>query len=380
MNDLTNQWHLGGMVAQGTSERNIQSFTCCATHGADGWRMWYSVYDQAETSFGFGYLDYTDEFRLLHDTPMRIATQPAAEGLNILGVPTDWNLIQPVHLRLKDGRERLYFWAFGDGGVQRYLAADSNDGINFIVEDWHCPVLYHPNDRAISQEALRECGLSIYCHNGHQPQDPSEPLATPEMLMNDATNVYLLPDGTFELYSAEVVQLPPDAPLPRQKDPLVRQIQRRVSADGVHWSAPQHILSRTKNDLYDLQFYYLSVTHTPLGRIGILGHYRSDSGTMDMEFCRSQDGVHWEREGRPGFPREKGVEMLFAPHNLVCVGGLYYLFYSGSYLNHHGVSSPDAPEAPSTWIGAATIPVSAFNDLLPRDALHDSGAFSRKLS
>ena len=364
MKELAAKWQLGATVAKSSPGEYLQSFTSCTTHDdAKGtWRVWYSRYSQDETFLRFGYLDLADDFRTLRDTPLRMAERPAADGLNILGVPPHWNLVQPVHLTLPDGRERLYFWAHCPAeGIQRFLVADSDDGVNFAVEDWHRPALYHPNDRAISREALMARGLSLYCHNGHRLPAPDEPEATPEMLMNDATNVYLLPDGTFELYSAEVIPLPPDAPEPRQKDPLVRQIQRRTSQDGIRWSAPQHIIVRDANDPYDLQFYYLAVTHTPQGRLGILGHYRSDPGTMDMEFCRSQDGIHWQRERTPGFPRPKGVEMVEAPHALVRVGNLYYNFYSGYSQNHHGAVSPNAsPDMPPSWIGVATIPADAM--------------------
>ena len=121
------------------------------------------------------------------------------------------------------------------------------------------------------------------------------------------------------------------------------------------------MLIRDEKDPYDLQFYYLAVNYTPQGRIGVLGHYRSDPGTGDLEFCYSKDGVHWDRQRWPGFPRAKGVEGIYAPHDLVKVNDLYYLFYTGNSCNHHGVVSPDAPAGqPVSWIGVATIPASIY--------------------
>ncbi len=113
------------------------------------------------------------------------------------------------------------------------------------------------------------------------------------------------------------------------KGPIIRIIQRRISNDGIHWSAPQQILMRDEKDPFDLQFYYLFVTYTEKGRIGILGHYRSDPGTQDIEFCFLQDGIKWNRQRTPGFPRAKGVEGVYAPHDMVRVGEQFYLLYSG---------------------------------------------------
>ena len=364
MENLINQWNIRQNIVDGNEERSIQSFTSTSLHLDDGsWRIWYSKYDTGVSvgHYGFGYMDFSHDFKLQRDTFMRIVEKPAQSGLNIIGVPPHWNLIQPVYLKLSDGRERIYFWAHGSEGVCRYIVADSTDGVNFIVEDWHRPTLYHPNDRAVSRELLRSKSLAIYCHEAHRDLSPDEPAATGDMLMNDATNVYVMPDGTFELYSADVIELLKDLPEPHQKDPIIRIIQRRTSADGIHWSAPQQILIRDEKDPFDLQFYYLSVTYTQNARIGILGHYRSDPGTQDIEFCFSQDGIHWDRQRKPGFPRWKGVEGVYAPHDMVQAGDLYYLFYSGYSQTHHGVVSPDAPpDMPRSWIGLATIPVSAF--------------------
>lgn len=366
MKDLSKAWEIRPLPADsGILGVNIQSFTSTALHRPDGtWRVWYSHTDPkiAGPNYGFGYLDFSAEFRLLRDTRMRIADRPEKAGLNILGVPAHWGLTQPVWLRLPDGRERLYFWAhhLGDG-ICRYLAAESADGVNFVVPDCRRPVLCHPHDRAVPLRTLEQRGVTFYSRKPRPAPDPDEPEIPGDMLLNDATNIYLLPDGSFELYSADVIDLPPDAPGPRQRDPIIRVIQRRTSADGLRWSPPRRILVRDGQDPFDLQFYYLAVNRTPRGRIGILGHYRSDPGTMDMEFCFSQDGIHWRRERRPGFPRAKGAETVYAPHDMVLWDGRYYLFYTGYNHTHHGQVSPDAPPGmPSSWIGLATIPAEAF--------------------
>ncbi len=362
--ELSKQWKMEKVLIWGDETTHVQAFTCRIIHkDGGGWRMWYSRRNDGAKRYTFGYRDFTEDFNSLGETMMRIADKPSSSGLNIIGVPSDWLLTQPVHLDLPDGRQRIYVWAHSSD-VHRYLVADSDDGVNFYVADWRRPVFCHPCDRAVPLEALKQKDLwpCFQPVKGVRPED--EPPAMADMLLNDATNVYLLPDGTFELYSADIIMCPP-GPEPRQKEPCVRVIQHRTSADGIHWSAPERILVRDEKDPYDLQFYYLAVNYLPQGRIGVLGRYRSDSGTADLEFCYSKDGVHWERQRRPGFPRAKGVEGVYAPHDLVKVNDLYYLFYTGNYCNHHGVVSPDAPAGqPVTWIGVATIPASCYEAVI----------------
>jgi len=361
---LMSQWRSGQVLISGDSETHVQAFTCRAIHHATGgWRLWYSRRNDKMKRYTFGYRDFTEDFKCLNDTMMQITDKPRKDGLNIIGVSSEWMLTQPVHLNLPDGRERIYFWAHAND-VNRYLVADSDDGVNFFVADWCRPVLCHPGDRAVPLEMLKERKLWLYVRSAELPRPEGEPQVTADMLLNDATNVYLMPDGTFELYSAEVIMCPP-GPEPHQKDPCLRFIQHRTSADGIRWSSPERVLIRDGEDPYDLQFYYLAVNFTPHGRIGVLGHYRSDPGTGDLEFCFSRDGIEWKRQRRPGFPRPKGVEGIYAPHDLVKVDGLYYLFYTGNTCNHHGVVSPDAPPGhPVTWIGVATIPADALEKML----------------
>ena len=358
--ELSRQWTMGKVLIWGDDETHVQSFTNRAIHlDGGGWRLWYSRRNDGAKRYTFGYRDFTEDFETIGETMMRIVDKPSDSGLNIIGVPSEWMLTQPVHLDLPDGRQRIYFWAHASD-VNRYLVADSDDGVNFFVADWRRPTLCHPGDRAVPLEMLKQKKLWLYVRQAELPRPEDEPYVTADMLLNDATNVYLLPDGTFELYSAEVIMCPP-GPEPHQKDPCVRFIQHRTSADGIHWTPPERVLNRDEKDPYDLQFYYLAVNYTPNGRIGVLGHYRSDPGTGDLEFCYSKDGIHWERQRRPGFPRTKGVEGIYAPHDLVKVNDLYYLFYTGNSINHHGVVSPDAPPGqPVSWIGVATIPASIY--------------------
>ena len=116
MEDLINQWTIGKNIANGDGSRSIQSFTSTSMHLDDGsWRVWYSQYDTGVSvgHYTFGYKDYSPDFVQQRDTAMRILEKPEKSGLNIIGVPSHWNLIQPVYLKLQDGRERIYFWGHG---------------------------------------------------------------------------------------------------------------------------------------------------------------------------------------------------------------------------------------------------------------------------
>src|SRR5690606_39102613 len=193
-----------------------------------------------------------------------------------------WHPVQVVTLRLRDGRTRLYFWAHGeagetgarDGKVVRYLAADSEDGRAFHVVNAATPCLYHPADRAVDGAALVEAGLDRQAKRKAAPA-PGETLAPARLISNDATNVYQLPDGSFEMYSVALVQVDKDDPRHAPQDNIpgrIRVIDRYTSEDGLNWGDRRRVVEPDGNDPQDLQFYYLSVTHTESGRVGLLGH------------------------------------------------------------------------------------------------------------
>ncbi len=108
------------------------------------------------------------------------------------------------------------------------------------------------------------------------------------------------------MYSVGLIDVPKNDPRYFAHDNapgLIRVIDRRTSEDGLHWSDRKRVLVPDEADPTDQQFYYLAVTHTERGRVGMLGHYRVEAQTMDLEWCFSKDGITWERPvGRPGFP------------------------------------------------------------------------------
>jgi hypothetical protein len=227
--------------------------------------------------------------------------------------------------------------------VVRYLAADSEDGRRYDVVNAHQPCLYHPADRAVGKEAAAAAGIRKPGADKFPPF-PGELPAYWELVVNDATNVYQLPDGTFELFTAALLQVPPDDPRYFKHDNTpgwVRVIRRYRSDDGLNWIDRQQILQPTGEDPVDLQFYYLAATHLPDRRIGMLGHYRVGAQTMDLQWCESLDGINWRRAASPAWlPRSAPGELpdsfgIYAPHSMVFEGGRWHLFYTGTSDAHN---------------------------------------------
>ncbi len=117
---------------------------------------------------------------------------------------------------------------------------------------------------------------------------------------------------------------------------------------GCAWEGRRRVIAPDADDPHDLQFYYLSVTHTDRGRVGILGHYRLEAQTIDMEWCFSEDGIHWQRPVRqPWLPRGDASQLdsyiLHAPHALVEREGKWWLFYTGGNFSHNHRQSYGEP-------------------------------------
>jgi hypothetical protein len=177
------------------------------------------------------------------------------------------------------------------------------------------------------------------------------PWAPPGLITNDATNLYQLPDGSFELYSVALLQVPKTDPayMPHDNAPgLLRVIDRHTSADGLHFETRQRVIQRDAQDPVDQQFYYLSVTRTPKGCVGMLGHYRCQAQTMDLEWCFTRNGVKWERPLRSawlprGEPPAPDCYGIYANNQLVRRDGRWHLFYTGVNSSHNGKQSHGKP-------------------------------------
>jgi hypothetical protein len=326
----------------------VQNFTCPAEPLKNGaWRLWYSTSGKG-TGFGLAYAEGVPGQPMKKIPAQCSPGDPPDAPYAIGNLPDKWRPTQGIHIHMRNGKHRIYFWAHGSG-ILRYLAADSDDGRRYRVVNPHRPVLYHPNDRAAQGIPTPDSVMLKREKNKDRPAN--EPLAPGRLISNDATTVYQLPDGTFELYSVALVPVLKNDPayMPHDNIPgLLRVIDRYTSADGLNFGTRQRVIQRDAKDPVDQQFYYLAVTNTPLGRIGMLGHYRCQAQTMDLEWCFSRDGVKWERprreawlpRGEPPSPDSYGI---YANHQLVEHGGQWHLFYSAVNSAHNGKDSHGKP-------------------------------------
>ncbi len=332
----------------------------------DRWRLWGSVSGSGETLKNVGFAEGSVEGGFGPPVYAELSTSDPVEApLSIGNLPDGWRPVQGVHLRLQNGTERLYFWAHGPG-IVRYLAADSTDGRAFRVVNPLSACIYHPSDRAVSGSAAVEAGLPRLAKREAKPA-PGEALAPARLISNDATNVYQLPDGSFEMYSVALMEVPKGDPRYFEKDNVsgwVRVIDRYASEDGLHWTDRQRVIAPDGEDPIDQQFYFLSVTTTEVGRIGLLGHYRLETQTIDLEWCHSEDGITWRRPARkPWLARSAPGEaldsyMLHAPHSMVKRKGRWWLFYTGGNFAHnhkdnHGTGEERAAfcaSIPELWV------------------------------
>ena len=347
---LPEAWHKHGIVLEPTEpweEGSVQNFTSPAEPlDGDRWRLWYSSH--AKSKFAIAYAEGTPGGPMKKVPARCTPGRPAGEPLAIGNLPEKWNPVQVVHLQLRSGKHRIYFWAHGPG-ILRFLAADSDDGRRYTVVNQNRPVLYHPHDRAANGVPSPDGVMLVKKPSKDRPAD--EPLAPSMLISNDATNIYQLPDGTFELYSVGLVPVPKDDPAYIAFDNapgLLRMIDLYTSADGLRFETRKRIIQRDAKDPVDQQFYYLAVTYTPKGRVGMLGHYRLQAQTMDLEWCFSADGLKWDRPIRSAWlPRGDRSQVdsygLYGSHDIVRHKGKYHLFYSGVNSAHNGKDSYGPP-------------------------------------
>lgn len=345
-------WRKGPIVlgAPGAPEGpQTQNFTCTAEPLDGGrWRIWYSQ-SSASKSFNLGVAEGIPGEPMVRHEAVLSTGEPADAPLAIGHLPEGWRPVQGVHVSLPDGRHRLYFWVHGPG-VGRYLAADSTDGRRYRVVDPGKPCLYHPNDRAVEGKAAAEAGLRRLA-NRPSRRPANEAPAPARLITNDAANVYRLPDGTFELYVVGLFEVAKDDPRSIAHDNAagwIRVIDRFSSDDGLNWADRRRVIVPDADDPTDQQFYYLSVTHTDRGRVGMLGHYRVEAQTVDLEWCFSTDGILWERPLRRAWiPRGQGdapdSEGIYAPNSLVHSRGEWHLFYTGVNYLHNGKQTHGKP-------------------------------------
>ncbi len=354
----SDQWIKRGVVLEGNGY-GFQNFNSPAEPLSDGrWRIWYGNWLPTPN---IGVAEGVPGGRMVkHDAVLSVG-EPADAPLAIGNLNEGWRPVQPIHLKLKDGRHRLYFWVHAPKQrVVRFLAADSTDGRRYRVIDPHKGLLYHPHDRAVEFVGTTPTGLKLEAKSEQviqrYPRPAHEPKAPPELVANDSVTVYQLEDGSFEMYLSGLVSLANDDPrlATQQNDNLkgsLRAVDRMVSADGLSWHGRRRVIEPDADDPIDQQFYYLNVTHTPQGRVGMLGHYRLYAQTMDVEWCYSKDGITWTRPHRKpwikrGEPYESGDSYTIYPAtSLVHHDGMWWLFYTGTNYAHNVKCSHGRPSS-----------------------------------
>jgi hypothetical protein len=328
---------------------DVQNFNSPAEPLGNGrWRIWFGG---NVSTWNIGVAEGVPGREMVEHAAVLSEGEPADAPLAIGNLPDGWRPVQPVHIKLKSGMDRLYFWVHApQQRIVRLLAADSRDGRRYRVIDPHRPCLWHFHDRAVEFSGTTPTGLNLTGKTPEVakrfPRPEGEPPASPDRISNDAVTIYQLENGTFELYVNSLVSLDADDPRldSQQNDNLKgyrRAIDRMVSEDGLNWHGRRRVLEPDEHDPPDLQFYYLNVTHTPQGRVGMLGHYRLYAQTMDLEYCFSRDAVHWIRPARrPWLERGKPYAdvdslMIVPAASLVQHDGKWWLFYTGYNTSHN---------------------------------------------
>ena len=316
-------WQKHGVILEATEPwegNSVQNFTSTVEplSGAE-WRIWYSIVNE-KGDYGLAFAEGVPGEPMRKVRAVLSPSEPADSQFSIGNLPEGWRPVQATHIRLKNGRHRLYFWVHAPK-IVRYLAAESDDGRHYRVMDPLKAVLYHPSDRAAWGVASPD-GMTAHATRFGNLQ-LGEPLADSRQISNDATTIYQMPDGSFEMYSVALIRVPKDSPAYVAEDNapgLVRVVDRYVSADGLFFEDRRRVVQPDSNDPADQQFYYLSVTHTGRERVGILGHYRCRAQTMDLELCFSDDGVRWQRPHRAAWiprssPPAPDCYGMYAPIN-----------------------------------------------------------------
>lgn len=253
---------------------------------------------------------------------------------------------QPQVLRTREGGWRMYFWKHGNGHL-RYTVAESNDGLAWTVPDIDAPVLYHPGDAEVRARWTR--GLDVEDTTAGEPVGGNARARA--LLTNDATHVYYNEQlDRYECYSVWLTPSIPERRVEADNAPgVLRLIQRRLSDDGLQWSAPELVLAPDGKDPWDQQFYHLAVQWHRDWLIGSLGNYRVEDGqqTQDLELVFSRDGRSWERPLRGGFiprdPEARDSMGVYPPCAWIERDGGWLCLYTGTARRHNEHAKTDLP-------------------------------------
>lgn len=346
-----------GVVLEGDAPweqgSGVASF-CSTVIGLDDgrYRLYYTAVNAeymrlavAESTDGMTWqrLPLGQEYWRGHNTNRIVLTGvPGAELADSRGIVLEGELsrqnqvAQPQVLRLPDGRWRMVYWHHQHGWGRipyLYTVAESEDGLRWHVPDYDQPALtsHWLGDTAGLCDAAR--------------------LVEKARRTNDANFIYWNPRlQCYEQFSQWLLEAIPERRVDEDNAPQCnRMIQRRASADGLAWSAPELVIQADNRDPWDQQFYHLAVQYHEDWLIGSLGHYRVESAqqTQDLELVFSRDGRRWERPLRGGFiPREPGgrdAEGIYPPNAWIDRGDSWLCLYTGTARKHNQSRNPALP-------------------------------------
>ena len=333
-----------------------------------GWRLYYSdLGPYPHREYRLGVVESSDGLNWV-----RVNAGGADGFIHPTGLAVEEKLVQPQVVLLPDGRVRLYCWWHGhDRGRARYIAADSDNGVDFTFVNVDDPCLFHPSDFNVGQSGFA-AGLTAPVVNADHEAERTVPwLESKRRRSNDATFVYYNQRSRqFELYSVWLAPNDPESHryIPHDNAPqIIRVLHRRTSEDGLLWSDPELILIPDEHDPLDIQFYHLAVQEVGEWRLGMLGHYRCWAQTMDIELCFSRDGSHWQRPLRGGFIPRGGPEEIdyfyaYPTSAMIPDGDDWIMLYDGGNSKHNGLL-PEGIEKRRSAIMAARMPGGRFAGL-----------------
>lgn len=265
--------------------------------------------------------------------------------LKLGGLPENSILTSPQVIRRANGDWYLWCWLHAnDEGYFRFVCFKSADGLHWENQGIENPILLHPADRELGQNAW-VAGLTMastedrFAHLRKLAFNEAKSLRT-----NDSCSVHYNEErDLFEYYGVWLLPVDPAScrVTPHDNAPMVlRTLQRRESRDGLHWTEPELILTPDENDPLHQQFYYLNVHKEPGWYIGFMGNYRCWEQTHDIELIFSRDGHHWERPLRGGFFKrgtegETDTMAAYAADTLIDLGGKWRLYYRGVNVPHN---------------------------------------------
>ncbi|MEN6304996.1 MAG: hypothetical protein ABFD96_19850 [Armatimonadia bacterium] len=325
-----------------------------------GWRLYYS--DRGAYPGRDYHLAIAESADGLHWDKVRVGEDGY---LHPRGLAPEERLVQQQAVPLPDGRVRIYFWWHGhDRGRARYVAADSDNGVDFEIVNLDDPCVFHPSDFNVGQSGFA-AGLTAPVVRADYEAERTVPwLEAKRRRSNDATYVYYNERlRLFEMYSVWLA--PNDAQshhyTPHDNAPqIIRVMHRRTSDGGLLWSDPELIIIPDEHDPLDIQFYHMSVHELDDWRVGMLGHYRCWAQTMDLELCFSRDGRHWNRPLRGGFIPRGGIDeidyySIYPTNRLLESGDDWLMLYDGGNWKHNH-QLPEGVETRRNAVMAARVP------------------------